>query len=287
MSNKPQPTIDPRKKLVTISEAASESGRTVQALLEAAADKKIELLFECPPGQVISLLASDPAGIQAPYVGYADDMRIPEYFVVRPEICRALLHRPYMDIFDAEVGYKTSGYTRNYEFSHLQKLPAGDADKSEYLKVTIDAGDARLNALPEGMSWVRWAFRSGNATMSHRIRCDDLFLATLDLYRWMQGEEGIFVNGERIWLKDSNQSWSDEVWEAIEAYIKEINPVTKKKNKQERAAELIGVTTGRISQVRKERKEKAEAEEKERAQKSTSLAGLTIGLAPPSLKKKR
>lgn len=243
-----QINIDPDRKLFTLGEAAAISKKSIQELLEAAAREEIELLFECPAGQVISLLTGETASSWSPLAGSAAFPKTPEYFVVRPQLCGALLHRTYVEIYDAERGYKTSGYTPNHRFTNMERLDAADAGSSEYFPVQAEANAGKLLRLPFGSYWMKWAFRSGTATTSHRARADDLFVIAQDFYRW-------FYKGSEISrLHKKGEEWTDEKIDELAAFLKKVNPDTGQLYLSKEIAKLLGVSESLISRKTKARK---------------------------------
>lgn len=184
------PHLNPSARLISLTDAALSGGVKVNDILEAGVQLQsgISLLFECPPGQTVALMPSERDVKHWSAVGVADLFRTPEYLVLKPELCSLLKSKPYVDVFDATSGYRTSGYTNifwqeDYQFLSLQELRACDAGKSEVFPVEV-VGKEGLSAL--NIPWVRWTFRSGNSITPHRVRIEDLFIIVKDFYKWMK-----------------------------------------------------------------------------------------------------
>lgn len=162
----------------------------VAELLEAGANRNIDLLFEVPRGQHVVLVPNHYCfDWKGALIGVLEPGSTPEYLVLLPKLCDQLLRAKYVELQDAECAYRKMFNVITKEASHLLKtLPvvAGNNPISpvrvEYLSGPSPSEDQ------VDVKWERWAFKPHNSTVWHRVRVEDLFVISSDFLHWKKWE---------------------------------------------------------------------------------------------------
>lgn len=187
--------------LIKLSDIEARYRTTLYEILQAASKKRIELLFEVPPGKKLILLPiplacyceHPPFGIPHPF-----DTK-PDYLVLLPGACEQLIREPFV-----QTKYSAMGYARKWAQNWLDRpaigkddeglgyagsvicelipKPAKDADKIGLYPVeALQYPAFGIKKLP----WMHWGLDSENPhdpAAWFKVEIEDLYVITQEFF---------------------------------------------------------------------------------------------------------
>jgi hypothetical protein len=166
----------PQDRLISAAEAARMGDTTVKNILVAAAERKVEVLFECPAAPSLVLCASNPNLHDESSIGISHPLRTPDFLALEPGLCRGMIQKTEIRVVNAVYGYRME------PGRPPQPLYAADADNAPLFPIQVAGKDSPPPPHIKWNRWATWTFWADHAPAFVPVHHRDLLLRISNFY---------------------------------------------------------------------------------------------------------